>query len=574
MSGVCAIAMKGFAMEAAALLLLVAGVGGVDFGWQPMPDGSLRYEYLVQIEPEMLESLAEGRSIPIAGDAPDEVHPIARVRVTVGRGALPRQLLATRRKPSDDEGASPDSGVTLTQYTEATGAPRYGSPPPAFDAYTQTPPTAGVAGSGGAAWNGGEGAAAEGSVGAAAGGSWNAGGPVAELVDNSAARLRDGLQQATNPVQEGIDRFGNQLRSAADGLGDRTSQVLDDLGLPPRRVSPPGAGNPSAAPLSAASPAATGGAWNAGAAPHGEAAPWNAAAESHPLAGSSPTLPTTGPASDFGSSWNMGEGDPSAPVPTLADSYRNTGTGTGTGAAGGSGFEAPPLATGVGAGRGATVADPWDNAADPRFRTAQPGAGAGGFSGGGFGGAPSGPAYPGFTNASTGGVAATGPTLGDPSGLANPPRAGGPPQVDAGMLTLPGDRPLEGVVDTASTAVPGALDDPFSGSGSGPLGGGVFAPVTAGPPSPAAATGGSDLLNAQGWGANQPSAPAQTAAEAAATKTASEQNRLLVLVAWVLLFASIAGNLYLFWSYLDVRTKYRALVRKTARAVGSRFSPA
>jgi hypothetical protein len=45
-------------------------------------------------------------------------------------------------------------------------------------------------------------------------------------------------------------------------------------------------------------------------------------------------------------------------------------------------------------------------------------------------------------------------------------------------------------------------------------------------------------------------------------------------MAWVLLSGSAAGNIYLFWSYLDVRTKYRALVRKTARAVGSRFSAA
>ena len=47
-----------------------------------------------------------------------------------------------------------------------------------------------------------------------------------------------------------------------------------------------------------------------------------------------------------------------------------------------------------------------------------------------------------------------------------------------------------------------------------------------------------------------------------------------MILAWVLLFSSVAGNVYLFWSYLDVRTKYRALVRKTARAVGSRFSAA
>jgi hypothetical protein len=42
----------------------------------------------------------------------------------------------------------------------------------------------------------------------------------------------------------------------------------------------------------------------------------------------------------------------------------------------------------------------------------------------------------------------------------------------------------------------------------------------------------------------------------------------------VLLTSSAAGNLYLFWSYQDVRHKYRALVRKTARAVGSRLSAA
>jgi hypothetical protein len=46
---------------------------------------------------------------------------------------------------------------------------------------------------------------------------------------------------------------------------------------------------------------------------------------------------------------------------------------------------------------------------------------------------------------------------------------------------------------------------------------------------------------------------------------ARRDNAALVLAAWVLLSGSVAGNLYLFWSYLDVRQKYRALVRKTAR---------
>jgi hypothetical protein len=51
-------------------------------------------------------------------------------------------------------------------------------------------------------------------------------------------------------------------------------------------------------------------------------------------------------------------------------------------------------------------------------------------------------------------------------------------------------------------------------------------------------------------------------------------NVAATIAAWVLLCGSAAGNFYLFWSYLDVRNKYRLLVRKTARAVGSRLSAA
>ena len=34
-----------------------------------------------------------------------------------------------------------------------------------------------------------------------------------------------------------------------------------------------------------------------------------------------------------------------------------------------------------------------------------------------------------------------------------------------------------------------------------------------------------------------------------------------LLLAWVLLMGSVAGNLYLFWSYLDIRGKYLAVIR-------------
>jgi hypothetical protein len=43
-----------------------------------------------------------------------------------------------------------------------------------------------------------------------------------------------------------------------------------------------------------------------------------------------------------------------------------------------------------------------------------------------------------------------------------------------------------------------------------------------------------------------------------------------LLLAWVLLSGSGAGNLYLFWSYLDIRNKYRGLIRTAGRKLGRR----
>jgi hypothetical protein len=41
-------------------------------------------------------------------------------------------------------------------------------------------------------------------------------------------------------------------------------------------------------------------------------------------------------------------------------------------------------------------------------------------------------------------------------------------------------------------------------------------------------------------------------------------------LAWVLLSGSGAGNLYLFWSYLDIRNKYQGLIRTAGRRLGRR----
>lgn len=76
----------------------------VQFGWQPGEGGGL--DYLVQISPERLETLAAG--VPIIGDVDPSVERIDRFQIFVGVGSLPREL------PSPPATASPRAPEFLT----------------------------------------------------------------------------------------------------------------------------------------------------------------------------------------------------------------------------------------------------------------------------------------------------------------------------------------------------------------------------------------------------------------------------------------------------------------------------
>jgi len=69
------------------LFCLAATVLGIDVGWQRLPEGGL--QYLIQIEPEMLETLKGGE--PIESDIPTRVRDIRGYRITVGKGPLPKE---------------------------------------------------------------------------------------------------------------------------------------------------------------------------------------------------------------------------------------------------------------------------------------------------------------------------------------------------------------------------------------------------------------------------------------------------------------------------------------------------
>jgi hypothetical protein len=72
-------------MNGIAVLISLAAVG-VDYGWQPGVDGQL--EYIIQIEPSLLNSMQSGREI--VSEIQPEARNVRRFRVRVGTGALPR----------------------------------------------------------------------------------------------------------------------------------------------------------------------------------------------------------------------------------------------------------------------------------------------------------------------------------------------------------------------------------------------------------------------------------------------------------------------------------------------------
>lgn len=71
-----------------------------------------------------------------------------------------------------------------------------------------------------------------------------------------------------------------------------------------------------------------------------------------------------------------------------------------------------------------------------------------------------------------------------------------------------------------------------------------------------------------GW--NTKPQPSQTVATQMAGPAGATKSVLPLVLSWVLLGGSFTGNLFLFWSYLDVRNKYRDLVDDAARRISGR----
>lgn len=172
-------------MDAATLLLIMA-IAGVNFGWQPAPDGAPGYEYIVQVEPELVDAVKRGDSIPIESNIPQEVTPIRKVRVVVGRGELPREPLRHTANFAGQAGWAPD------RYPSSTAAPnadRYPAQAPSLLNRTET------------------------------------------AITETGSAISDGVQAGMRSAQEKFSRAGNQVMSdtqnAAQEFGKQLQQWSD-----------------------------------------------------------------------------------------------------------------------------------------------------------------------------------------------------------------------------------------------------------------------------------------------------------------------------------------------------------
>ena len=256
-------------MESAVLVMLALKLGlascmGVMFGWQPMPDGASKeggqkIEYIVQIEPELAATLQEGQSIPITSDIPDDIGPIGRIRIVVGRGELPRQKLETRFKPwpvqingqAMGQAKLSRDGVIETQHrvppVQASGGGRYNQM--AAAAKNEIfPPKDGVSVAsnpfGRALQQGAEQAKnlasdlagkvkqpilppAEQLFGAGGLNTKN----VQNAIGDTTNRLRQDFQRgAQNGVQQATNQAGQRLRDAVDNAGQSARNAVDKFG--------------------------------------------------------------------------------------------------------------------------------------------------------------------------------------------------------------------------------------------------------------------------------------------------------------------------------------------------------
>ena len=99
------------------IVCLSAAVVGVDYGWQPVAGGGI--EYIIQIEPQMLDRLKAGQDV--FSDLPPQTGSVRGYRITVGTAILPHQGQPPPRA-ADQNGKTPPARGPVSAKPRATNA--------------------------------------------------------------------------------------------------------------------------------------------------------------------------------------------------------------------------------------------------------------------------------------------------------------------------------------------------------------------------------------------------------------------------------------------------------------------
>jgi hypothetical protein len=489
--------------------LSLISVAGIVCGWQPMPDGSASYECVVQLEPEMVEAIKHGESIPLSVDVPEHVQPIRRIRITVGKNELPQQTLANF-KPWPEADKQSRDGVVETQFT--TNNNGYNQP----SAQQQTTQA-----------------------------NSNVQDAFARSLQNGGRAVGDAVNQATQDilppdagrsVSDAVNRAGQQLGNNLQQVGDSVqgdirqmfgSEPAADEILPPSDSRSAASANNGQEILPTDTPTTNSGRrrLDQPLTPN-QSNEWQSTANNG--ANPAPSVNTNSQRGVFNAPW------PETNTPASNGSQPNnsgslTGERYGTAPnfsstnSGAAPQNNQPIGNG---GRYANAPTQNNNFASAAARTAPPN------NGGGL-------TFPPMNNS----VASNESSPITPTPVSQNSNS---PEVRREMLNQPANAEIQG-----ANGQPIGQQMVSNASGQGPT---MSAPSNFGwDTKPQSAASSSPVANANPTPLN-----------------AATNSVFPLLLSWVLLSGSGAGNLYLFWSYLDVRNKYRDLVDEAARRISGR----
>jgi hypothetical protein len=478
-----------------------AAESGIECGWQPMPDGSASYECVIQVSPELVNSLQRGDSIPLTIDVPEHIRPISRIRLVAGSEIVPRQILAQHLKPWPANEKKSRDGIVETQFTSNNFDPRYTSqqaingavvPVNEYMANAQDAVNRQLQ-------NGSQ--AVQNAVGQITQDVLppNAGQSVTDAINNAGQELSNNLRSTSDSVQNDIRQmFGSTPAPSGNSvIMPPSSQPLAvSNNQQPPVIMPDNANNAANNTRRLDQPI-----------PTTQTNNWQSTQPvTSPLSGNNVTSPTnnfnTQSANRYGNAPSFaGNGatvlsqSPTPQAPNQTDRY-------------------------FGAGQTASA-----DSRNGTLANSQP--------------VSSGPSFPAFT-----------PTLGNEQSTITPTpmTSSSAPEIRREMLNQP-----------ANAAIQGANGLPI---GQQPI---SQAPTTVQAPPVQSPLAGNNF----NWETKPHTQQISTPQLSLPTNTATT-SVFPLLLSWVLLSGSGAGNLYLFWSYLDVRTKYHDLVDDASRRISGR----